>query len=90
VVEVLVTKAMMASEQTGRDKLALAGGVAANSLLRKLLKEACDKAGITLYCPSIELCTDNAAMIGCAAYYRYLYGQVDGLDLDAHPSLELL
>ena len=90
VVEVLVTKAMMASEQTGRDKLALAGGVAANSLLRKLLKEACDKAGITLYCPSIELCTDNAAMIGCAAYYRYLDGQVDGLDLDAHPSLELL
>ena len=90
VVEVLVTKAMMALERTGRDKLALAGGVGANSLLRVLLKEACDKAGITLYCPSIELCTDNAAMIGCAAYYRHLEGQIDGLDLDAHPSLELL
>lgn len=90
VVEVLVTKAMMALERTGRDKLALAGGVGANSLLRVLLKEACDKAGITLYCPSIELCTDNAAMIGCAAYYRHMEGQIDGLDLDAHPSLELL
>lgn len=90
VVEVLVTKAMIALERTGRDKLALAGGVGANSLLRVLLKEACDKAGITLYCPSIELCTDNAAMIGCAAYYRHMEGQIDGLDLDAHPSLELL
>ena len=90
VVEVLVAKAIIALERTGRDKLALAGGVAANSLLRKLLKEACDKAGIALYCPSIELCTDNAAMIGCAAYYRHLDAQVDGLDLDAHPSLELL
>ncbi|NLY71686.1 MAG: tRNA (adenosine(37)-N6)-threonylcarbamoyltransferase complex transferase subunit TsaD [Clostridiales bacterium] len=89
VVDVLVAKAMMAISKTGHDKLVLAGGVAANSLLRKMLKEACDKEGISLYYPSLELCTDNAAMIGCAAYYKYKAGLVDDLYMDAYATLSL-
>jgi len=79
---------MMAAAGTGYDKLVLAGGVAANSLLRRMLSEACKKRGIALYCPSPVLCTDNAAMIGCAAHYKYLAGMTDDLYLDAYPSLE--
>ncbi len=89
VVDVLVAKAMMAAARTGEDKLVLAGGVAANSLLRSKLAEACEKAGIVLYCPSPLLCTDNAAMIGCAAYYKYRDGLVDDMTLDAYPALSL-
>jgi N6-L-threonylcarbamoyladenine synthase len=88
VIDVLVAKAMMAAARTGRSKLVLAGGVAANSLLRTMLLEACQKAGIALYCPSVELCTDNAAMIGCAAYYKNREGFVDDLTLDAFPALQ--
>ena len=89
VVDVLVAKAMMAVARTGEDKLVLAGGVAANSLLRSKLAEACEKVGITLYCPSPILCTDNAAMIGCAAYYKYRDGLTDDMTLDAYPALSL-
>lgn len=89
VMDVLVAKAMMAITRTGRDKLVLAGGVAANSLLRTMVEAACKKAGIALYCPSIDLCTDNAAMIGCAAYYKYQEGYQDDLTLDAFPALAL-
>lgn len=89
VVEVLVAKAMMAAARTGEDKLVLAGGVAANSLLRTMLAEACEKAGIALYCPSPLLCTDNAAMIACAAYYKYEAGLSDDMTLDAYPALSL-
>jgi len=89
VVEVLVAKAMMAAARTGEDKLVLAGGVAANSLLRTMLAEACEKAGIALYCPSPLLCTDNAAMIACAAYYKYQAGLTDDMTLDAYPALSL-
>ena len=89
VVEVLVAKAMMAAARTGEDKLVLAGGVAANTLLRTMLAEACEKAGIALYCPSPLLCTDNAAMIACAAYYKYEAGLSDDMTLDAYPALSL-
>lgn len=89
VVEVLVAKAMKALSITGEDKLVLAGGVAANSLLRTMLSDACEKAGTTLYCPSPLLCTDNAAMIGTAAYYKYLAGYTDDMTLDAYPALAL-
>ena len=89
VVDVLVAKAMMAAARTDEDKLVLAGGVAANSLLRSKLAEACEKAGIALYCPSPILCTDNAAMIGCAAYYKYRDGLTDDMTLDAYPALSL-
>ncbi|GAB1476083.1 tRNA (adenosine(37)-N6)-threonylcarbamoyltransferase complex transferase subunit TsaD [Bacillota bacterium] len=89
VVEVLVAKALMAADHVGCKKLVLAGGVAANSLLRELLSDACGREGISLYYPSHLLCTDNAAMIGCAAYYKYRDGITDDMSLDAYPSLTL-
>lgn len=69
VVDVLVEKAMRAVDATGLSTIALAGGVAANSGLRKALKAACDKRGIRMCRPDPVLCTDNGAMIGCRAYY---------------------
>lgn len=89
VMEVIVNKAILAAEKMKQDKIVLAGGVAANSLLRGMLLEACQKKGIQLYYPSPILCTDNAAMIGCAAYYKYQAGMVDDLTLDAYPNLPL-
>ncbi len=89
VVEVLVAKAMMAAKMTGERKMVLAGGVAANSLLRDMLAESCKREGIALYSPSIKLCTDNAAMIGCAAYYKFIHDLTDDMSLDAYPSLAL-
>ena len=89
VVEVLVEKTMAAVKNTGMKKLALAGGVASNSAIRAGMEEACKKAGIVLYRPSPILCTDNAAMIGVAAYYEYQKGVRHGLDLNAVPNLQL-
>ena len=89
VVDVLVTKTIRAAKEKGLKKIAMAGGVAANAALRKAMKEACDKNGFTLNIPSPILCTDNAAMIGSAAYYEYIAGRRDGLDLNAMPSLRL-
>ncbi len=89
VVDVLIEHAMLAVEETGLKKLALAGGVASNSALRAAAEEACAKEGVQLYRPSPLLCTDNAAMIGAAAYYEYRKGVRDGLDLNAVPYLKL-
>lgn len=89
VMEVIVAKAIMAAERMKKDKIVLAGGVAANSLLRKMLKDACDAKGFELCYPSPVLCTDNAAMIGCAAYYKYQAGIADDYYLDAYPNLAL-
>lgn len=89
VVDVLVAKAMMALEKIGEKKLVLAGGVAANSLLREQLKEACLERGIEFYYPPLSLCTDNAAMIACAGYYKYKDGLVDDMSLDAYPNLKI-
>ncbi len=89
VLEVIVTKTVKAAVDMNKDKIVLAGGVAANSRLREMLAEECGKKGIELYYPSPILCTDNAAMIGCAAYYRYIAGERDDLTLDAIPNLEL-
>ena len=60
-----------------------------NSALREGMKSACEKKGIQLYYPSPILCTDNAAMIGAAAYYEYLSGTRHGWDLNAVPNLKL-
>ena len=89
VVDALVTKTMAAAKDFGYKKIAIAGGVASNSALRAGMKEACEKAGYSLYYPSPILCTDNAAMIGCAAYYEYIAGTRHGFDLNAVPNLKL-
>lgn len=89
VLDVIVAKTMRAAVDMNKDKIVLAGGVASNSRLREMMKAECDKKGIKLYYPSPVLCTDNAAMIGCAAYYKYMAGQRDDLTLDAIPNLPL-
>lgn len=89
VVDSLVSRAILAAKEYGYDKIAIAGGVASNSALRAGMKEACEKEGIRFYYPSPILCTDNAAMIGCAAYYEYQKGVRHGWDLNAVPNLSL-
>ena len=89
VVDVLVEHAMHAVEEYGFEKFAIAGGVASNSALRSAMEEACKKRGVAFYHPSPFLCTDNAAMIGAAAYYEYLAGTRSGWDLNAVPNLKL-
>ena len=89
VTDVLVENAMHAVREYGAEKFAIAGGVAANSALRGAMKEACEKQGIDFYYPSPVYCTDNAAMIGAAAYYEYLSGTRHGWDLNAVPNLKL-
>lgn len=71
------------------NKVVLAGGVAANSELRSMLAAACAKNGLEFYCPETVLCTDNAAMIGCAGYFRLLMGQTSPLSLNAEASMSL-
>ena len=89
VTDVLIAHAMHAAEEFKIDKLAIAGGVASNSVLRDGMREACEKRGISFYHPSPIFCTDNAAMIGAAAYYEYLAGTRHGWDLNAVPNLKL-
>lgn len=89
VVEVLVAKTIKAAKEKGVDKVAMAGGVASNTALREALTKACEENNIYLSIPSPILCTDNAAMIGSAAYYEYINGIRDGLDLNAVPGLKL-
>ncbi len=89
VVDVLVDHAMHAVEEYGFKKFAIAGGVASNSALRAAMEEACRKRGVAFYHPSPVFCTDNAAMIGSAAYYEYLAGTRSGWDLNVVPNLKL-
>ena len=89
VIEALVTRAIRLTQERGVKKLAIAGGVAANSSLRSALQEECSSRGIAFYSPSLALCTDNAAMIGAAGYYDYINGVRHGLDLNAVPNLRL-
>lgn len=89
VTDVLVDNAMRAVREYGLSKLAIAGGVASNSALREAMREACEKNGVEFYHPSPILCTDNAAMIGSAAYYEYMSGTRHGWDLNAVPNLKL-
>lgn len=89
VVEVLVSRAVLAAKEYGYDKLAIAGGVASNSALRECMRLECEKEGIKFFHPSPVFCTDNAAMIGVAAYYDYINGARAGWDLNAIPNLKL-
>lgn len=89
VVDILVDNTLTAAIKKGVKNIALAGGVAANSLLRKQLADLAKAKGMALYLPSPVLCTDNAAMIACAAYYEYRKGNVADLSLNAMPGLKL-
>ena len=90
VVEILVERAIKAAKELNINKLALAGGVASNSAIRTAFKENCEKENIDFFYPSPIYCTDNAAMIGAAAYYEYIAGVRHGLDLNAVPNLKLM
>ena len=89
VIDVLVEHAMHAVKEYGYRKFAIAGGVASNSGLRAALEAACAREGVEFYHPSPIYCTDNAAMIGTAAYYEYKKGIRSGMDLNAVPNLKL-
>ena len=89
VVDVLVEHSMRALEEFGGGRFAIAGGVASNTALRSALEKACAERGVSFYRPSPVLCTDNAAMIGAAAYYEYRRGVRHGYDLNAVPNLKL-
>ena len=89
VIDVLVDHSMDAVEKYGCRKFAIAGGVASNTGLREAFRKVCGEKGIAFYHPSPVYCTDNAAMIGTAAYYEYQKGVRHGFDLNAVPNLKL-
>ena len=89
VVEALVSRAVAAAVEFHMDKVVIAGGVASNSALREAMEEACCRNHLKFYHPSPIFCTDNAAMIGVAAYYEFIRGNTAGLDLNAVPNLKL-
>ncbi|MCQ2543926.1 MAG: tRNA (adenosine(37)-N6)-threonylcarbamoyltransferase complex transferase subunit TsaD [Lachnospiraceae bacterium] len=89
VIDVLVGHSMAAVDMYNIDKFAIAGGVASNSGLRAAFEEACKEKKVEFFRPEPILCTDNAAMIGAAAYYEYVKGVRHGLDLNAIPNLKL-
>ena len=82
-------KTIEAAKMLNLNTVCLAGGVAANSSLSEAMKKACEKEGFSFNYPSPILCTDNAAMIGAAAYYEYIAGTRHGLDLNAVPNLKI-
>ncbi len=89
VVDMLADKAMQAAKDLHLNCMVLAGGVSANSLLRREMQARCDQMDIPLYMPKLSLCGDNAAMIGSAAYYRLKNGELADLSLNAKPALRL-
>ena len=89
VIDVLKENVMKTCRQKNVDKIAIAGGVAANSALRESLIKEASKEGIKVLFPSPILCTDNAAMIGSAAYFNYIKGLENSLDINAKPNLKL-
>ena len=87
--DILTTKFLQAAKECGYKTLALAGGVAANSGLRGMLEQRAKFNGMTVYVPPISLCGDNAAMIGCQAFYEYQAGHIAGADLNAVATMRL-
>ena len=88
--DTLVPRVVMALERTGRCKLAVAGGVAANTRIRKDLTEAANSRGVEIYMPPLSLCGDNAAMIGAQAYYEYKAGNTADMKLNAYATKSIL
>ncbi len=87
--ESLVGRTMEAAKMLGYQHIAVAGGVAANSRIRRDFQAACEEAGKTLYTPPMRLCGDNGAMIGAQGYYEYLAGTRADSDLNAYATMEL-
>ena len=85
----LVPRAVAACRELGYGQLVAAGGVAANSRIRKDLEAACESAGLRLFVPPLRLCGDNGAMVGAQAYYEYLAGHTAGSDLNAYATMSL-
>lgn len=88
--DTLVPRVVRAMEETGCSQLAVAGGVAANSRIRRDITAAAEKLGAKVYMPPLSLCGDNAAMIGAQAYYEYLAGNVAGMSLNAYATKSIL
>ena len=89
VVDALVEKSVDACLTCGDRRLAIAGGVSSNRLLRRQIRQRGEQAGLAVYMPEPILCTDNAAMIGSAAFYQLMRGECAGLDLNAVPTARL-
>lgn len=87
--DMLLDKVIKAVEETKIEKIVLAGGVSANTYIRKQFQELGNKENVKIYYPELKLCTDNAAMIAAAAYYDYREGQISKLNLNAVPNLKL-
>lgn len=87
VVNCLTENLLKAAQQTGQKKIVVAGGVSANSVLRRELSQMCEKNGLELYMPELSLCGDNAAMVGSQAFYEYQAGCIAKEDLNAIASL---
>ena len=88
--DTLVPRVVMAMEKTGLKKIAVAGGVAANSRIRRDMTQAVEKLGGTLFMPPLSLCGDNAAMIGAQAYYEFLSGHTADMTLNAYATKSIL
>lgn len=89
VVDCLVINFLKAADDYGVNKLVIAGGVSANSLLRRTLREKCDERGYEFYMPDKSLCGDNAAMVGSQGYYEFLSKNVAGTDLNAYATMSI-
>ncbi len=90
VADTLVPRVVMALEQTGRKKLAVAGGVAANSRIRRDIVAAAEQLGVSVCLPPLSLCGDNAAMIGAQGYFEYMSGNIAGMELNAYATKSIL
>jgi len=88
--DALVPRVIRAVEETGLRKLAVAGGVAANSRIRKDIQLAADKLGVEVFIPPLSLCGDNAAMIGAQAFYEYQAGNLADMGLNAYATKSIL
>ncbi len=89
VCDMLISNTFKAAENLGYKKIAIAGGVSANSELRRRMEEECAKRNLSLYFPPLKYCGDNAAMVGAQAYYEYLDGNISNSSLNATATLDI-
>ncbi len=87
--DTVVPRTIQAAREAGRTQIAVAGGVAANSRIRRDLELACQQVGIQLFLPELKYCGDNGAMIGCQGYYEYLAGNIASSDLNGYATRDL-